>query len=203
MSGKLDKLTSSLQNLRATVDKNKEERKKCSFGNDDVLLTKNLFAFLEDLINSLKKAKIERLPDIEQELRENERLTKEFIIEKIKGELFLNEKLSKIEKDKIMANLENDKAQNDIFNIVDYKNKQLNELIFNEKELALGKNLALDDKSLQNLIEDKTKDSHFLKANDIFESLNKQGATKALTETTAKQATQEGAKMLKTAVMRA
>lgn len=168
-STNMNKLKSALQRLRVTVDKNKEDRKKCNYGNDDILLEKNLFAFLEDLINSIKKLKIEILPNIEQGLVQNETLSKELIIEKLKSEINSNSTLSAEAKQKVMRNLENEEAREDIYNIIQYKNEQFNLQIQKERELMLLENPNLDKEKLQNLLEAKLEDNQ-LRPSDIFEA---------------------------------
>lgn len=98
-----------------------EEKEKMNL--DEHLLGDNtFFKFLNDLLNSPKLKQQKNLTD---ELKENEKLSKEKFLTLLTNELEENQNLTKEQKEKIGKNLSNNYVQDLAFNLVNNKfNKQ-------------------------------------------------------------------------------
>lgn len=166
----LNSLESAFNRLGVTVDTNKQFRKVCHFGSDDVLLQKNLFAFLEDLVHSLRKLRLHKAWTIEKELKENQRLTKEWMIENLETAIKLNADLSGEVKQSIMKNLENKEVQEDLFKILSHKERQFSEEILREKENILSQNPSVNEEELKASIEEKLEGNE-ITVNDVIKAL--------------------------------
>lgn len=120
------------QNKLSIFNKCKDKLKKISkdlgeqkerINLDDNLLGDNtFFKFLNDLLNS---SKLKQQGSITDELKENEKLSKEKFLRLLTNELELNQNFSKEQKEKLGKNLSNNYVQDLAFNLVSNKlNKQ-------------------------------------------------------------------------------
>ena len=124
------KLKDSLANLKETTRENYHSRSlRDSFNSDDVLLEKNMLIFLDELLKALfqKDEKGKIIGGIENALKENEKLTKEQLSEKIRDSMESSKMLTK-QKDKMREMLSNDRTKDFMFNVYNFKLKEISEL---------------------------------------------------------------------------
>ena len=113
---------SKAKNSFAKINSDLEKQKNMLNSGDDILLENTFLKFLQDWLNDLLKydAKL----DIENKLKENEKLSKEKLLTHLTNELEKNVNLSKEQKEKINQNLGNEYVQNFTYNLI---NKKMND----------------------------------------------------------------------------
>ena len=181
-------LTDSLETLKTTTDENKEKRQKvCQFGSDDMLLEKNLLAFLEDLLSGIKKtyANAAIVGEISKELQKNERLSKEFIVEQLTDMIKSNSVLTQAKKMELMNRLGNEKLQKDMTNISNFVLSNSVELAHQTKADFLSKNPNASSEDIKSKVIDNI-EKNLLRASDMVEALG--SGTKIKVADIAKQA---------------
>ena len=161
-----DWLKESYDKFKNQIDLNVEASlaREQSMDSNDVLLEKNLLAFLNDLINDFKKGYIDykkalTTNELIEEYKKNGALSKEQITEAMSAYLQQNSEYSQRFKDMINESLQNETKENIAVNI------------FSEKMKNIFDRLESGELNNQNLLTDESANltsSDMLNSNDMF-----------------------------------
>ena len=161
-----DWLKESYDKFKNQIDLNVEASlaREQSMDSNDVLLEKNLLAFLNDLINDFKKGYIDykkalTTDELIEEYKKNGALSKEQITEAMSAYLQQNNEYSQKFKDMINESLQNETKENIAVNI------------FSEKMKNIFDRLESGELNNQNLLTDESANltsSDMLNSNDMF-----------------------------------